>query len=169
MNPFFIQSHFLLPLPLSPTLSSLFFSSQESSGLYSSLWEQHLAQLFTECDKDCWFVCSFVAFLGPHLQHMGVPRPGVESELQLPAYSTAIATPDQSRSWQHWILNPLSKARDQTHNLMVPSRICFPCATTGTPKTAIFKEERLITPSGHLQNCYLPAPRIHFLLCDAGV
>ena len=33
------------------------------------------------------------------------------------------------------ILNPVSKARDQTCNLMVPSRIRFHCATTGTPKT----------------------------------
>ena len=28
-------------------------------------------------------------------------------------------------SWQHWILSPLSQARDQTHNLMVPSRNSF--------------------------------------------
>ena len=31
------------------------------------------------------------------------------------------------------ILNPLRKAGDQTRNLMVPNRICFCCATTGTP------------------------------------
>ena len=31
------------------------------------------------------------------------------------------------------ILNMLSVARDQTHNLMVPSRICFCWAMTGTP------------------------------------
>ena len=49
----------------------------------------------------------------------------VESELQLPAYTTATATQDPSHvfdlhhsSWQHWILNPLSKARDRTHVLM---------------------------------------------------
>ena len=48
---------------------------------------------------------------------MEVPRPGVASELQLPAYATATATPDLSlvchphrSSRQHWILNPLSKA-----------------------------------------------------------
>ena len=35
-------------------------------------------------------------FLGPHLQHKEVPRLGVESELQLPAYTTATATPDLS-------------------------------------------------------------------------
>ena len=33
-------------------------------------------------------VC-FCFFLGLHLQHMEVPRLGVESELQLPAYATA--------------------------------------------------------------------------------
>ena len=32
-----------------------------------------------------------------------------------------------------WILNPLSKARDWTHNFMIPSWICFCCARTGTP------------------------------------
>ena len=36
-------------------------------------------------------------------------------------------------SWQHWILNPLRKARDRTHNLMVPSRIPFCCTISGTP------------------------------------
>ena len=37
---------------------------------------------------------DFFFFLWPHLQHMEVPGPGVESELQLPAYTTAMATPD---------------------------------------------------------------------------
>ena len=27
------------------------------------------------------------------------------------------------KGWQRWIVNPLSKGRDQTRNLMVPSRI----------------------------------------------
>ena len=58
---------------------------------------------------------------------MEVPRLGVESKLQLLAYTTdtatatatATATQDPSRiwdlhhsSWQHWILNPMSEARD---------------------------------------------------------
>ena len=70
------------------------------------------------------FVCLFVfCFLGPYLQHTEIPRLGVESEQQLPAYATATATPDPSHvcnhicnlhhsSWQRWIHNPLSKARD---------------------------------------------------------
>ena len=60
---------------------------------------------------------------------------GVQSELQLLAYATATATPDLSRvcnlhhsSRQHRILNPLSKARDGTHNLVFPSWICFCCS-----------------------------------------
>ena len=43
-------------------------------------------------------------------------------------------------SWQHRILNPQSKARDRTHNLMVSSRICFNCATMGTPDSQISVE-----------------------------
>ena len=43
------------------------------------------------------FILPFV-LLGPHPQHMEVPRQGVESELQLPAYTTATATPDPSAS-----------------------------------------------------------------------
>ena len=79
-------------------------------------------------------------FLGPYLRHMEVPRLGVQLELQLPAYATATATSDPSHacdlhhsSQQHQILNPLSKARDRTLNLMIPSRICFCFTTTGTP------------------------------------
>ena len=60
---------------------------------------------------------------------MGVPRLGVELKLQLPAYATATAMQDPSYIcklryswWQHQILNPLSEARDQTCNLMVPSQ-----------------------------------------------
>ena len=54
------------------------------------------------------------------------------------AYATATTTPDPSRvlhhsSRQHQILNPLSKARDRTHDLMVPSQICFCCTIMGTP------------------------------------
>ena len=50
---------------------------------------------------------------------MEVPRPGVESELQLQVYATAAAMWELSHacnlyhsSQQHWILNLLSKARD---------------------------------------------------------
>ena len=59
---------------------------------------------------------------------MEVPRLGFESELQLPAYATALATQDprricnlHHRSQQHWILNPLGKARDQTTSSWIQS------------------------------------------------
>ena len=72
---------------------------------------------------------------------MEIPRLGVQSELQLLAYTTATATQDLSRvcdvhhsSQQHQIPDPLSKARDQTHILMVTSQIHFHCATKGTPQ-----------------------------------
>ena len=71
---------------------------------------------------------------------MEVPRLVVELELQLPAYATATATWDLSHvydlyhsSWQHRVLNALSKARDRTLVLMDASQICFRCTTTGTP------------------------------------
>ena len=94
------------------------------------------------------FFFFFFFFLGLHLRHMEIPRLGVESKLQLPAYTIAIATPDPSRicnlhhsSWQHQMLNPLNEARDRTCNLMVPSWIHFRCATTGTPVFALFSEK----------------------------
>ena len=36
----------------------------------------------------------FFVILGLRLWHMGVPKLGVELELQLPAYTRATATPD---------------------------------------------------------------------------
>ena len=61
-------------------------------------------------------VCVCVSFLGLHPRHTEVPRLGVELELQLLAYPTATALWDLSHvcnlhhsSWQHWILNPLSR------------------------------------------------------------
>ena len=63
---------------------------------------------------------------------MEVPRLGVESELKLLAYTTAIAMPDLScifdlhcslRECQ--ILNPLNRARDQTCILMDTNSVCF--------------------------------------------
>ena len=70
-------------------------------------------------------------FLGPHPQHVEVPRLGVQSELQLPGYTTATATATQDLSRvcdlqhslrQHQILNLLSRARDGTCVLMDTSQ-----------------------------------------------
>ena len=54
----------------------------------------------------------FLSFFGLNLRLMEIPRLGVESELQLSAYTTATAMPDPSwicdlhhSSQQRWILN----------------------------------------------------------------
>ena len=66
-----------------------------------------------------YLIKNFFFLLELHLQHLEVPRLGTESELQLPGYITAIATPDLSHVCilcgslrKCRILNPLSEARD---------------------------------------------------------
>ena len=61
----------------------------------------------------------FFLFRAALVAHGRFPRLGVESEVQLPAYTTTTATPDLSRICdlhhrlqQCQILNPLSKTRD---------------------------------------------------------
>ena len=78
---------------------------------------------------------------------MEVPRLGVKSELQLPAYTTATATPDPSQavcdvhhsSQQHWVLNPLSEARDRTHILMDAIRVHYLLSHNGNSSDAFNK------------------------------
>ena len=62
----------------------------------------------------------------------------VKLELQLPAYVTAIGTPDPSHvcdlchsSRQCWIINPLNKTRDQTRILMDTSQVLNPLSHNG--------------------------------------
>ena len=92
----------------------------------------------------------FLPFLGPLSRHMEVPRLEVKLELQPPAYTRATATQDLSRvcdlcnsSRQRRILNPQSKARDRTRNLMVPSRIGYPLHHDGNSVKQILKRMRL--------------------------
>ena len=82
---------------------------------------------------------------------MEVTKLGVKLELQLPAYATATAMPDLSHvcdlhhsSRQGQIPDPLSEARDQTRNLMLPSQIHFLCAMTGTPLLHNLDEKKLV-------------------------
>ena len=81
---------------------------------------------------------------------MEVSRVRVKSELQLPAYTTATATPDLSPVWdlhhssrQCRVPDPLSKARNQTCILMNTSQIRFCCITIGTLRK-IFQGKNLI-------------------------
>ena len=63
---------------------------------------------------------------------MEVPRLAVKLEPQLLACTSATAMPDPGHacdlhhsSQEHWILNPLSEARAQTHILMGTSWVHF--------------------------------------------
>ena len=74
------------------------------------------------------FIYLFIfCFLGLHLQHTELPRLGVESELQLPAYTTAIAMWDPSficdlhrSSWQCRILSPHSEPGIEPASSWIP-------------------------------------------------
>ena len=88
-------------------------------------------------------------FLGSHLQHMKAPRLGVELELQLLAYPADATMPDQScicdqhcSLGQRQILNPLSKARDQTYFLMDTSWILNPLSHNRNSIDLIFLSEK---------------------------
>ena len=83
---------------------------------------------------------------------MEIPSLGVESELQLPAYATGMATQDPSHIcdlhcslWQWWILNPLSETRDRTHVLMDTSRVLNPLSHNRDSKRWLFLKTVLIT------------------------
>ena len=87
----------------------------------------------------------FFLFKGPHLQPMEVSTLGGESEQQLLAYATAMATPDLSRTWdvhhclqQCQILIPLSKVRDRTRILMDTSWVLNPLSHNGNSISTIF-------------------------------
>ena len=78
------------------------------------------------------FIYLFLLFRAAPVAYE-VPRPGIESALQLLPYHTATATPDLSlvcdlhlSLQQHGILNSLSKARDGTRILMDTRRVRNP-------------------------------------------
>ena len=79
---------------------------------------------------------------------MEVPRLGVESDLQLPAYTTDTARQDLSCicDLQPQLMatpdprpTELSEGEDSTYIVMDTSRIWFCCATTGTLRRVHFK------------------------------
>ena len=88
-----------LPKPVQPssTQTLLLFSS---AGLFIQLFVRNRS-----------FILFILFFSALHQWHMEVPRLGVESELQLPAYNTATVSPDLSHncdlhnsSLQCWII-----------------------------------------------------------------
>ena len=92
-----------------------------------NLWATH-SSVFHH--SEYWVVSIFFFFLNRAVPvAYGSSKLGVELKLQLPAYTTAIATSDPSHvcnlhhsSRQCQILNPLSEAQDRTHVLTDASR-----------------------------------------------
>ena len=113
------------------------------------------------------FSLIYLFILGLHLQHIKVSRLGLELELQLLACATATAMLYLSHvcdlhhsSQHHWILNPLSEARDWTHTLMDISWVCDPWAMMGTPMFFFFPDICLSS----LKKCLLPTFVIVYFL-----
>ena len=106
-----------------------------SSTLSPSLRSLHRRRSVT---IDFFFFFVFCLFRASPVAHGGSQARGLIRAVAA-SLPRATATPDLScvcdlhhSSWQCWILNPLSKARDRTCNPMVPSRICFCCTMMGT-------------------------------------
>ena len=82
-------------------------------------------------------------FLGPHLQPMNVPKLGVKSELQLPAYATAtatyITTHSNAGSLTHWMRPGVESVSSQILVGFVNR-----WATKGTPYIIVFESHHLM-------------------------
>ena len=79
---------------------------------------------------------------------MEVPKLGVELELQLPAYTTATATPDLGcvfdlcqSSRQRRILNPLSEARERACTLTDTGQVLNPLSHDRNSKMAFLRKQ----------------------------
>ena len=73
------------------------------------------------------FFFFFPVFSGPHLQHMEVARLGVQSELQVPAYTTDTTTLDPSHDGYKSGSLPLSNGRTSWTG-------CFKCLYPSLPQ-----------------------------------
>ena len=87
----------------------------------------------------------------------GSSHQGAQWELQLWAYTTAVATKDPRgilelccSLWKHQVLNPLSKARDQTCIRMDTSRVLNLLSPKGSASIEVFK-----LSTNCLTYCYL--------------
>ena len=97
--------------------------------------------LFQLCFFALFILLSFCLFRATPMEYGGSQARGlVRATVASLCHSYSYARykpclrPTHHSSWQRWILNPLSKARDRTHNLMVPSHISLRYAMTGTPE-----------------------------------
>ena len=76
-------------------------------------------------------IISFLFFSSFFLLFRATPTAYGGSQARGQIRATASGLYQSSQQCQ--LLNPLSEARDQTPSLRLTSRMCFLCATTGTP------------------------------------
>ena len=123
------------------------------------IYRKHLYHCIRKCI--IWthyiFFLSFV-FLGPHLWHMEVLRQDVETELQLPAYTTAHSN---TRSLTHWVRPGIEPT---TSWFLV--RFIHHWTTTGSPWTLYILIHLLPTCSTRDQQGMLKSP---IMLCSVHV
>ena len=75
-------------------MNSVAYICKNFSRVYTQEQNTKFSNFVFQSDyRDAFFIFIF-CFLGSHSRHMEVPRLGVQSELQLPAYPRATATPD---------------------------------------------------------------------------
>ena len=126
----------------------------------------HLLYIF-----GCISMTLFFSFLGLLLGQIEVPRLGDKLELQVPAYATAVSTQDLNcvcdlhhSSWQLWILDQLSKARDRIRILMYTSWVCYHWATMGTTSMTLLKTLYIFKIIYHLE--FSPVPSVPIIVCE---
>ena len=109
-----------------------------------------------------FFFFFFGLFKGSTRSIWRVPGQRSNQSCKLLAYVRATATPDPSHVCdlhhslrQGRILNPLSEARDQTCNLMIPRWICFHCYMMGTPIQLLFMDYIFSTIKSDWSTTYL--------------
>ena len=132
--------------------------------------------------KHCPFLSNginffFFHFLGLHLQHVEVPRRGVESELQLPAYTTATATRDPSPTEQGQGLNPcphgywsgsIPLSRDGNSSLAVGTPVPTRVGSGFAVCPELCLTVRLRAFSSPPQEAPEPSPQPHGFACCSG-
>ena len=111
---------------LPKTISCVFFSLTLNTTHHQSQYNHSYSYLLIYFLSFCLFRAAPKAYGGSQARgRIGAVAAGLRQ-----SHSKARSEP---RLWPTWIVNQLSKGRDWTCNLRVPSRIRFCCAMMGTP------------------------------------
>ena len=116
-----------------------------------SACERHVDRPLNSNVDDLLFIFFFFLLFRAIPMTCGGSQARGQIRAKLPAYATATAVQDLSHvcdlyhsSWQRWILNPLSEARDRTCGFMDTSQTCFCWATTGAPEMGFDQNFRMM-------------------------